>query len=432
MGKISILIILIFLTALGLFAIENTDVVSVKIPISHDVYETSKIALILLSSVLGALFVLVYFFVRDTKRMIDTMQYQKRQKKEARIQDYYARALNAMLGNRDEEAREALKAILKEDPEYTDALLRLGDLAYRNEDYESAIGFYRNARDISPKNIQALLAMDCVLEKTGRDDSALRIIDEIIDIDADNLTALYRKQALLEKEGRWDELLLLQKNIVKLVQNDKEKKREENKHIGFNYEYGRASLESGDIEKAEKAFRNVIKMDAGFLPAYLALAEVMVAKRENEEAINFLEKSYDTLRSNVLLARLEDLLIAEDEPGRLLRIYQNAISKEPRDKGLRFMLGKLYARLVMVDDAIETLDAIDAGAYSNPELHAVKAELYNKRNQTGKAISELKIASDMMRAKGITFRCGSCGYTSPDWSGRCHGCRSWNVMTLDV
>ena len=43
------------------------------------------------------------------------MQYQKRQKKEARIQEYYARALNAMLGNRDEEAREALKAILKEE-----------------------------------------------------------------------------------------------------------------------------------------------------------------------------------------------------------------------------------------------------------------------------------------------------------------------------
>jgi lipopolysaccharide biosynthesis regulator YciM len=431
MGKLSILIILMFLAALGLFAIENTDVVSVKMPFSN-VYETSKIALILLSSVLGALFVLIYFFVRDTRRVIDTMQYQKRQKKEARIQDYYARALNAMLGNRDEEAREALKAILKEDPEHIDALLRLGDLAFRNEEYEPALGYYKIARDISPRSIQALLSMDAVLEKTGKDDSALKIIDEIVDIDGDNLTALYRKQAILEKEGRWDELLSLQKNIIKLVQNDKEKQREEKKQLGFNYEYGRASLESGGVEKAEKAFRNVIKLDAGFLPAYLALAEVMVAKRENEEAINFLEKSYETLRSNVILARLEDLLIAEDEPGRLLRIYQNAISKTPRDKGLKFMLGKLYARLVMVDDAIETLESIDDGAYPNPELHAVKADLYSKRKQTGKAMDELRMASDMMRSKEIIFKCGTCGFTSPDWSGRCPGCRVWNALALDV
>jgi lipopolysaccharide biosynthesis regulator YciM len=431
MGKLSITIVIIFLLALGLFAWDNTEVIHFKVPFGN-VYETSKIALVLLSSVLGALFVLIYFFVRDTKRVIDTMQFQKRLKKEARIQDYYARALNAMLGNRDEEARDALQAILKEDPEYIDALLRLGDLAFRNEEFESALGYYKNARDISPRSIQALLAMDAVFEKTGRDDSALKIIDEIIDIDGDNLTALYRRQALLEKEGRWDELLILQKNIVKLVQNDREKQREEKKLLGFNYEYGRASLESGDIEKAEKAFRNLIKMDAAFLPAYLALAEVMVARRENEEAINFLEKSYDTLCSTVILARLEDLLIAEGEPGRLLRIYQNAISKAPRESGLKFVLGKLYARLEMVDDAIETLEAIDSGAYSNPELHEVKADLYRKRNQTGRALDELRKASEMRRSDRLVFKCGACGIRTSEWSGRCPGCRVWNVLTLDV
>jgi uncharacterized integral membrane protein len=164
MGKLSISVIIVFLFALFLFAIENTDTITFKLPLSHT-YETSKIALILLSSVMGALFVLVYFFIRDTKRAINTMQYQKRQKKEAKIQELYSKALNAMLGKRDEEAREALKDILKEDPEHIDALLRLGDIAFKNEENAAALGYYRNARDISPRNVQALLLMYAVLER---------------------------------------------------------------------------------------------------------------------------------------------------------------------------------------------------------------------------------------------------------------------------
>jgi tetratricopeptide (TPR) repeat protein len=430
MGKLAIFIILVFLAALGLFAIDNTETVSINF--FGNEYGISTISLILLSFVVGSVFVLVFFFVRDTKRAIDMLQYQKKQKREARIHDYYSRALNAMLGNRPEEAREALQTILKEDPDNVDALQRLGDIAFGNEFYEDALGFYKKARDIDPKNIQTLLSVDCVLEKTGRDSGAIKILDEIIDIDPDNLTALYRKQGILEKEGRWDELITLQKGIIKGVQNDRDRQQEEKKLLGYNYEYGRTSLESGDIEKAEKAFRTLIKMEAGFVPAYLALAEVMVAGREYEEAINFLEKSNETLLSKVVLARLEDLLISEGEPGRLLRLYQNAIASSPQDNGLKFMLGKLYSRLEMVDDAIETLEAIDSGLYSIPDLHIAKAELYRKRNQTGRALDELRIAAEMMRLGETTFRCGACGYTSEDWAGRCPQCGVWNEYALRV
>jgi tetratricopeptide (TPR) repeat protein len=430
MGKLAISIILLFLAVLGFFAFENADVISIT-ALGNE-YEMSKIALILFSLVIGAMLVLLYFFVRDTKRVIDTMQYQKKQKKEARIHDHYARALNAMLGNRPEEAKESLNSIIKEEPEHVDALLRLGDIAFKNEAYEEALGFYRKARDIDPKNIQTLLSMDCVLEKTGRDTGAIKILDEIMDIDAENLTALFRKQGILEKEGRWDELLSLQKNIIKGVKNGREKQQEEKKLLGFNYEYGMASLEGGDIEKAEKAFRTLIKMDADFVPAYLALAEVLVAQREYEEAINFLEKSNDSLGSKVILAKLEDLLIAEGEPGRLLRLYQNAISRSPQDNGLKFMLGKLYSRLEMVDDAIETLEAIDSGLYAHPDLHMAKAELYRKRNQTGRALDELRMATEMMRLSETIFRCGACGHTSGDWSGRCPECGVWNEYALRV
>jgi len=50
------------------------------------------------------------------------------------------------------------------------------------------------------------------------------------------------------------------------------------------------------------------------------------------------------------------------------------------DNGMKFMLGKLYYRLEMVDDAIQTLESIDTNVYSNLR------SLRSKENFSGSAI----------------------------------------------
>jgi lipopolysaccharide biosynthesis regulator YciM len=431
MGKIAILIFLVFLAILGLFAVENKDIVSVKVPFGS-IYEIPKIALILLSTTLGALTVLAIFFVRDTKRVIDNLQHQKRQKKEAKIQEFYSKALNAILGDKEEDARDALGEILKEDPEHIDALLRLGDISLNNGDYQTAFEYYKKAKDINPKNLQALFSTETVLEKMQRHDDALKYLEEILDIDSGNLTALHRKRTILEKKERWDDLLSLQKTIFKLEHNESDKQKEAHRISGYRYEYARASLENGELEKAEKSFRTILKMDSAFIPAYLGIAEIMLTKGETEEAINFLEKAYGQLQSIIILARIEDLLINVGEPGRLIRFYKNAIAKNQQDNGLKFLLGKLYYRLEMVDDAIEILDSIDSNVFSIPEMHSLKGELYMKRNNTQKALDEFRMACGIKRPFIIQYCCSNCSFRSEDWLGRCPKCTEWNTYRLDV
>jgi len=431
MGKIAILIFLVFLAVLGFFAVENKDIVSIKVPFGS-IYEIPKIALILLSTTLGALLILMVFFVRDTKRVIDNLQYQRRQKKEAKIHTYYSKALNAILGDREEDAKEALEDILKEDPEHVDALLRLGEIALVNDDYKKAFEFYKKAKDINPSNLQALLSVETVMEKMQRFDDALRYLEEILDRDSENLTALYRKRSILERKEKWDELLSVEKSIIKLEQNEKDKQREERRRLGYKYEYARSSLENGELEKAEKAFRALIKLDSNFISAYLGIAEVMLMKGETEETINLLEKSFEQLNSVILLARLEDLLISVGEPGRLIRFYKNAVSKNPQDNSLKFLLGKLYYRLEMVDDAMETLNSIDTSVFSTPELNVLKGELYIKRNQVSRALDEFRKASNIKKSVVIPYCCSNCGFEPNDWSGRCPKCLEWNTYRLDV
>src|SRR3989337_2894325 len=304
MNKLSIFIFILFLGVVALFAISNQEAINIKIPFGK-IYEISKIALLLFSSAIGALTMLIIFAIRDTKRFIDNWQYQKKQKKETEVQELYSKALNSLLAQNEDEAKEFLKGVLSKEPEHLNALLRLGDVALSEEDFQKAAEYYQKARNLNPQNLEALFSLERFMEKTGRWPDALNYIEDIIEIDDENLSALYKKRQNL---------------------------------IGYKYEYGRQSLEGGELEKAKKAFKTVLRLEKNFIPATLGLAEVLLREGENEEAINLLEKSYEETSSMDVLARLEDLLINVGEPGRLIRIYKGSLSRNPQDPVIRFFL----------------------------------------------------------------------------------------------
>lgn len=431
MSKLAVLIFIIFLAGLAVFAIFNQNVTTVQIPFGQ-LYETPTIALILLSGTVGAFFMLLLFIIRDTKHYVDRWQYQKRQKKQAKVQELYSKALNNLLAHHNQaEAKNLLNQILLEDSNNLNALLQLGDIAANEEDFRSAREYYQKAKDIYPHKLEPLFSLAALMEKTDKFSEALRYTEEILDIDEKNLSALSTKRNILEKLGRWDEVVSVQKTIMKYEHSEKDKQREKEKLIGYKYEYGRDSLENGDLEKAKKAFRTVLRLEKNFIPATLGLAEVLLREGETEEAINLLEKTYEQTSSLILLLRLEDLLISVGEPLRLIRIYKGKISRHPQDFTLKFFLGRLYSRLEMIDDAFETLTSIEPGASQNPEMHQLLGKLYLKRNQVDKAAHEYRKALDFSRcAFTISYVCDKCGHLTPEWSGRCPDCHRWSTYQI--
>jgi lipopolysaccharide biosynthesis regulator YciM/uncharacterized integral membrane protein len=431
MDKLSIFIIVLFFGVVALFAMNNHEVTTIKVPFGS-VYEIPKIALILLSSAIGFLVTLFVFTIRDTKKFIDNWQYQRKQKQEVKVQELYSKALNAHLAHNEEAARDALEDILIEKPDHIDALLRLGDIAAAEDDYPKANAYYQKARNLKPKKLETLFALEGLMEKTGRWAEAMKYLENILDIDDGNLTAMYKKRGILERQGRWDDLVYLQKAILKHEHSEKDKKRENQNLIGYKYEYGRHSLENNQLEKAKKAFKTVQRLDKDFLPAILGLAEVMVIEGESEEAVNLLEKTYENTNSTIILARLEDLLISLGEPSRLIRIYKNSISKNPDNPVTKFFLGKLFYRLEMVDDAFDALTGIDTGGVFYPELHQVLGNLYMRKNQSEKAAQEFKKAVDIKLSLRLPYCCKACGYTGDEWSGRCPACRLWGTYQFNL
>jgi tetratricopeptide (TPR) repeat protein len=431
MGKFTLLLFVLFLSALGYFAVLNEEPVTFAIA-PKTVYEMPKIALILLSFVVGSAAMLLVFFVRDTKRFMDNRRYQRKQKADMRVQELYSKALNAILADNEQEAKSALESILQEEPGHMDALLRLGDIAAGDEDYLKALNYYKKARDLQPQNPEVLFSLERIMEKTGRLNEASSCLDEILDLDPDNLTALYRKRFVLEKKEKWEDVISAQRAIIKCEHNEKDRQREQSNLVGYKYEQGRHSLENGDLEKAKKTFRTILRLDKNFVPAYLGLAETMLREEEPEDAIGFLEKAFEQTSSEIILARIEDLLINLGDPGRLIMLYRNSALRDPKNQTLRFFMGKLFYRLEMLDDAFETLTAVDGGGTPYPELHQLLGNIYLRRQQYEKAVEEFKKVVDIRRPFRLPYCCHSCGHSYRDWAGRCPNCKEWNTYEFNL
>jgi lipopolysaccharide biosynthesis regulator YciM len=125
------------------------------------------------------------------------------------------------------------------------------------------------------------------------------------------------------------------------------------------------------------------------------------------------------------------VLINIGEPSRLIRTYRSSVSSNPQNDMLRFFLGKLYYRLEMIDDALETLSSPEMSD-SYPELHQLMGELYIRRSQCDEAVAEFRKSINMKKTFRLPYICGVCGHSSEDWSGRCSECGNWNTFQFNL
>jgi rubrerythrin len=111
--------------------------------------------------------------------------------------------------------------------------------------------------------------------------------------------------------------------------------------------------------------------------------------------------------------------------------YRNALASDPQNSMLRFFLGKLYYRLEMVDDALETLD-ISEIPEAFPQWNQLLGELFLRRNQCERAVEEFKKTIDFKKTLRVPYCCSKCGHPDEQWAGRCPSCGTWNTYEFNL
>jgi tetratricopeptide (TPR) repeat protein len=210
--------------------------------------------------------------------------------------------------------------------------------------------------------------------------------------------------------------------------SENDAKRERSLFLGIKYELGRSYSEKGLGDRARRYLKGAIKLDRSFLPAYIGLGGTLLDEGKPQNAAELLEKAFGITRNIILLHRLEELYLELDEPEQIIRIYQEAIQRDPGNKVLRFYLGKLYYRLEMVEDAFDTLAELESSEERFPDLHKILGNLYLRRGQLGLAVDEFKKALNLKKLVVVPYYCPLCDYHTTEWSGRCQRCGQWNTF----
>ncbi len=425
------LVIIIFLAVLGVLAYFNQGTVDLTIwkDITHSI---PVIALILGATGVSIIFMLIIYSIRDARRYFDHWQIQRQQKKELKIQETYAKGLEAFYASRHKEAAEHFRQVTESNPTHVNALLRLGDTSYIEGEHEEAKAFYLKAKEVKPRSIEVLLSLANVAESEHKWPEALKCLDSILEIDDENSRILVRKREIYETNRNWNELIEIQTKILKGKLSPEEEEAENKRLTGYKYELACQGIENGDSDKAIKSLKAIMKSDENFTSAYLALADAYMKGGNTSDAKNILLKGYETTESMVILARLEDFYIEQGEPGSIIDIYQKSLQKDPKNVKLRFFLAKLYYRLEMIDHVSETVNAIDPSVLYIPGMHALLGSVYERRSEKEKAIDEYKKALKMDKPIVVPYICSECDFEPTEWSGRCPECDNWNSFILDI
>jgi len=395
-------------------------------------YEISKSVFFLGSLFIGACLVFIIYLLRDVRRFLRGLRVQREQKKRLKIQELYTKGLNSMLAKRNAEAIQFFQKVLLIDPNHVDTLLRLGISQLREKNPQEAILLHQKALSLDSDNQEVMFSLAADYEETKRYDEALDVYQNILSRDSSNITALIRMRDLYHRLTDWNELYETQRRLLANPLTPSEQEVEHRKLVGYKYEYGRSLLEAGDLEKARKEFRGVIKLDKDFIPAYLGLGEVYLEEHKVTDAEALLEKAFKMTSSTLLLLRLEDLYLKQGEPGKAIEIYTQAVNWKPQDMRLKFFLGKLYYRLEMIDEAFDTLSTIDWGDKEFPDVHKLLGNIYLRRGSLGLATSEFKKALGFRKQVIVPYTCSNCEHRTTDWSGRCPNCGKWNTFGVNL
>jgi lipopolysaccharide biosynthesis regulator YciM len=395
-------------------------------------YELSKSSFFLISLSLGAGAVLLLYLIRDIKRLLRGLKVQRDQKRQTRIQELYTKGLNSLIAKRNPDATTFFQKVLTIDPNHVDTLLRMGITQLRQKNPQEAIRLHQKALTLDSSNQEVMFSLAADYEEAKRYEEAIKVYKEAIASDPSNLTALIKLRDLYQKLNHWEELFETQSKLLVNALAPSEQDVEHRRLVGFKYEFGRSLLEAGDLERARKIFRGVIKLDKDFIPAYLGLGEVFLEEGKAKEAAELWEKAYKMTSSVLLLHRLEDLYLKQGEPGKAIDIYNQAVSWKPQDITLKFFLGKLYYRLEMIDEAFDILSSVDWGDKELPDVHKLLGNIYLRRGSLGLAASEFKKALGFRKQIIIPYVCSNCEHKTMEWVGRCPNCGKWNTFGVNL
>lgn len=286
--------------------------------------------------------------------------------------------------------------VIRTDPTYVAAYVASGDVAASQSNYAAAINQYTEALKLRPGDVGVIMKLVTVYLASGKLDEAEGLLSQVERLDPQNpklligrgdlayerLVALVAERRALEskqgrtaaEEARLKELPATISSLYKSAIDDYEQALAHSGSIDLYTKLGKTYLAAGELDKAEKAFRDVIVRSPYRAEAYEGLADILHARKDIQGAIENYRIAFTRTLDNAQKQKLGEKLV----------------ELAPDDLDSRLKLAQVYAKQYMWSAAIKQYAAILAAKPDSLEAYRGIAEAYSWRTEYDTAFDYLR------------------------------------------
>lgn len=149
---------------------------------------------------------------------------------------------------------------------------------------------------------------------------------------------------------------------------------------------------AGDTSRAREYFREAIRRDSSYAPAWYELAGSLVASSP-DEAVDAARRACRLDTANRWYQQFYgQTLLMTDRYGEALKVYRRLMEENPKDPDNYRIVAALYEQRQSPFQALVTLDSAEVRFGRIPLLSSMKRRLLVATNQIGKALDEARTA----------------------------------------
>ncbi len=304
-----------------------------------------------------------------------------------------------------------------------ECLMRLDRPDEAAKELEDAVREDRSHRGAAYALVEAEAAL-------GHTENARMLLEATIAEDPDPAPdALARLRDLLVEAGDAHAALEIQQRLVRAVP-EAHRPDEERRALGLRHADGVALLAAGEPVEAARVFRKVLEEEPTAAPAWLRLGEAYRDAKNEGAAVETWKRGFEETSSTALLVALQDHFLERTRPEEAIGVWKEAMSSGAADADCRYLLGRLYDRLFMLDDALQCFAQLPRER--SPALNARLARLLENRGDFPEAVSRAREAMAGLPDLLCEYVCSACGARSEEQLDICPKCQGYGTMRLDV
>lgn len=322
-----------------------------------------------------------------------------------------------------EAAQEYAGADLKTLRRKAECLMHLGRPEEAATALEEAAAEDRGHRGVAYALSEARMAM-------GESERARALLEKTISEDPNvPMSALARLRDILLEAGETRAALSVQQQLVS-VAAPSGRAAEERRTLALRHAHGRELLDRGEAAEAARVFRAILDEDSGAVPAWVRLGDAYRSGGNERAAVETWQKGFEKTGATPPLTALQDHYLDRTCPEEAISVWKRAIAGAEHAEAGQYLLGKLYDRLYMLDDALRTfanLPRRDA-----PALGARLARILEGRGDSAEAMARAREVIAAAPALLADYSCSVCGNRQQDWTDTCDSCRAYGAVNLDL